>query len=47
MGPAPADTMAQEPQNPGHAYPVAMALLPTAFCFEERGVPALPLEANL
>lgn len=29
------------------ADPMAIALLPTAFCFEERGVPALPLEANV
>lgn len=45
-GPA-AGTLAEEPQNPGHTYPVAIALLPTAFGFKEGGVPALPLEANL
>lgn len=47
IGPAASVIMAEEPQNPRHTYPVAVALLPTAFCFEERGVPALPLEANL
>lgn len=45
-GPA-AGTLAEEPQNPGHTYPVAIALLPAAFGFKEGGVPALPLEANL
>lgn len=46
-GPALTGIGAEEPQDPGHTHPMAIALLPTAFCFEERGVPALPLEANL
>lgn len=37
----------EEPQNPGHTYPVAITLLPAAFRFKEGGVPALPLKANL
>lgn len=40
-------TPAAQPQGPGQAYPVAIALLPTAFHFKEGGVPALSLEANL
>ena len=45
--PAPMDIIAEEPQNLQHTYPVAVALLRTAFHFKERGVPALPLKANL
>ena len=41
------DIIAEEPQNLQHTYPVAVALLRTAFHFKERGVPALPLKANL
>lgn len=38
---------APEPPHLLHTYPVAIALLPTAFRFKEGGVSALPLEANL
>ena len=41
------DIIAEESQNPEHMYPIAIALLRTAFHFKERGVPALPLKANL